>query len=86
MKSSGCCEEAIASYQKSLEFLPDDAGVYYDIARCYALMVKVEWTVKMLQRAIDLDEQYRENAKTDTDFDSLRDDPAFQALLPDEGD
>ncbi|MEM8614029.1 MAG: hypothetical protein AAGF93_18545 [Cyanobacteria bacterium P01_H01_bin.105] len=35
-----------------------------------------------LQQAINLaPDKYRELATTDTDFDSLRDDPRFQALI-----
>jgi hypothetical protein len=38
-----------------------------------------------LAEAIRLDpEEYRNLAKTDTDFDGMRDDPRFQALLEDE--
>ncbi|WP_448598176.1 tetratricopeptide repeat protein [Thermoleptolyngbya sp.] len=81
LKNLGRYEEAIASYQKSLAFLPDDAWAYYNIARCYALMGEVERAVEMLERAIDLDEQYREEAKTDADFDGIREDERFGKVI-----
>ena len=34
-----------------------------------------------LERAIELDPEYKENAKTDADFEPYRDDPDFRALV-----
>ncbi|HEY9630364.1 MAG TPA: tetratricopeptide repeat protein [Coleofasciculaceae cyanobacterium] len=81
LKSLGRYEEAISSYDKSLEFLPEDAGAYYDKACCYGLQGNVEKAIDSLQRAIELDPEYQEQAKTDTDFDSIRERDAFQALV-----
>lgn len=74
-------EDAIASFDKSLEFLPDDAGAFYWKACCYALKGQVEEAIANLQRAIELDENYREMAKTDSDFDAIREEARFQALI-----
>lgn len=78
----GRYEEAIASYDKALEFKPDDHSAVYNKACCYALQGNIEQTLENLQQAINLSpDEYREKAKTDSDFDSIRDDELFQALI-----
>ena len=74
-------EEAVASFDKSLGFLPDDAWAYNDKARCYVLWDKVDEALASLKRAIELDPKYQEQAKTDTDFDGIREDERFQRLV-----
>jgi hypothetical protein len=42
----------------------------------------IEQALKNLQQAINLNpDEYREMAKTDSDFDSIRDDERFQLLI-----
>jgi hypothetical protein len=48
----------------------------------YALQANPENAIANLSRAIALSpDKYREMAKTDSDFDSLRDNEQFQALI-----
>ncbi len=78
----GRLEEAIASYDKALEFKPDDTSAFYNKACCYALHSQIDQVIQNLQRSIDLNpDKYREMAKTDSDFDSMRSDARFQALI-----
>ncbi|NJO49286.1 MAG: tetratricopeptide repeat protein [Leptolyngbyaceae cyanobacterium RM2_2_4] len=78
----GHYEEAIESFDKSLEYSPDDARAFYNKACCYAVWRKPEKVIENLQRSIHLNpNKYREMARTDSDFDSIRDDERFQALL-----
>jgi tetratricopeptide (TPR) repeat protein len=77
----GRYEEAISSYDKSLEFLPDCADAFYNKACCYGLQRKIDEAIKHLEQAIDLNPKHRETAKTDSDFDSIRNDDRFQALI-----
>ncbi|KAM3110841.1 tetratricopeptide repeat protein [Phormidesmis sp. 146-33] len=74
-------EEALASYNKVLEIKPDDSYGWYKKACCYGLQGQVELAVATLKQAIDLDPEHREMAKTDADFDGIREDDRFQALL-----
>ncbi len=37
--------------------------------------------IASLQRAIELNASYQEEAKTDTDFDGIRDNEQFQSLV-----
>ena len=78
----GRFKEAIASYDKSLEIKPDKHEAFYNKACCYALQAKPEAAVENLKIVISLaPEKYQEMAKTDSDFDSIRDNEAFQALF-----
>jgi tetratricopeptide (TPR) repeat protein len=74
-------EEAIFSHDKAIELNPDDPDQWFNRACCYALQGKVEETVHDLKRAIELDSIQREKAKTDSDFDKVRQDEKFQKLL-----
>lgn len=75
-------KEAIASYDKVIEFKPDFYQAWYEKARCYALQGNIEQAVYNLQQAINLNlEECRERVKTDSNFDSIRNDKRFQVLL-----
>ena len=78
----GRLEEAIASYDKALEFKPDKHEAFYNKACCYALHSQIDQAIHNLEKAINLNpDKYREMAKTDSDFDSMRSDTRFQALI-----
>jgi tetratricopeptide (TPR) repeat protein len=78
----GRLEEAIASYDKALEFKPDKHEAFYNKACCYALQSQIDQAIQNLQQAINLNpDKYREMAKTDSDFDSIRSHTRFQALI-----
>jgi tetratricopeptide (TPR) repeat protein len=80
-------EEAIASFDEALKLKPDYADAFYNKACCYALQDNVEQAIENLQKAINLSsDEYREYAKTDSDFDSLQNSEQFQALLQEESE
>ncbi len=81
LMSSKQYQEALNSYQKALEINPNDAIVYYNIACYYALQNNVSLAVENLHRAINLDETCREMAKTNSDFDSIRDEQLFKQII-----
>lgn len=74
-------EVAIASFNKALEIKPDDYNAHYNKACCYALQDNREAAIESLQRALKLNAKYREIAKTETDFDRIRDNEQFQFLV-----
>jgi tetratricopeptide (TPR) repeat protein len=74
-------EAAIACYDAALAIKPDYHQALYNKACCYALQGDVDNATQCLQAAIDLDPKYREMAKTDTDFDPIRGDERFRALV-----
>ena len=53
----------------------------YNLACAEALAGRKEDAIEHLRQSIALDERGREYAKGDSDFDSLRDEPAFQQLV-----
>ncbi|MEG4391910.1 tetratricopeptide repeat protein [Microcoleus sp. BROC3] len=78
----GRWEEAIASYDKALEIKPDFDNAFYNKACCYALQSQIDQAIQNLQQAINLNpDEYREMAKTDSDFDSIRSHTRFQSLI-----
>jgi len=83
----GRLDESITNYNKVLEIQPDNTDAFYNKAACYALQGNVEQGIENLQQAINLSpDKYRELAKTDSVFDSLRQDERFQALIQEESD
>jgi tetratricopeptide (TPR) repeat protein len=75
-------EEAIASYEHAVEIKPNDATSFYNLACCYALQIMIDLALENLNKAINLSpEEYRHMAKSDTDFDNIRQDPRFQELI-----
>ncbi|MFC1950498.1 hypothetical protein ACFLWD_02410 [Chloroflexota bacterium] len=51
------------------------------VIRPFSLQEKSEDTLTNLEKTIDKDEKYREMAKTDKNFDNIRDDPRFKKLI-----
>ncbi|NEP45463.1 MAG: tetratricopeptide repeat protein [Okeania sp. SIO2H7] len=78
-------KDFLAEFNKCVENKPcilGEANSLYNIACALALQGHLEAALENLQRAIELDpEKYREIAKTDSDFDSIRDDERFQSLI-----
>ena len=75
-------EEAIASYDQAIKIKPDNDSAIYNKSCTYALQCNLDLALDNLGQAILLSlEEYREMAKTDSDFDSIRHDPRFQELI-----
>jgi tetratricopeptide (TPR) repeat protein len=77
----GRFEEAIASFDNALKIKPDDATSYYNKACIYALQENIDLAIENFKQAINLDSVYLEMAKTDPDFDKIRNDSRFINLL-----
>ena len=61
---------------------PDDHEAWYNKACSYAIQGNIEQSLENLQKAINLNpDEYRKMAKTDSDFDAIREDERFQALI-----
>jgi tetratricopeptide (TPR) repeat protein len=73
--------EGIAAYDQTLAIKPDNHDALYNKACCYCLQGDVEKAIEWLQAAIALDSENLELAKTDTDFDPIRHDERFRALV-----
>ncbi len=74
-------DEAVACYDKIPPPQADDPNVLYHKACSKALQKNITESLELLERAILLDSQYAVKASTDKDFDALRDDYRFKALV-----
>jgi mannose-6-phosphate isomerase-like protein (cupin superfamily) len=63
------------------EEFPDDPTVLFNLACAESLLGRRDDAIGHLEQSIANDESFRELAKTDTDFDSIRDHPRFQQLV-----
>jgi tetratricopeptide (TPR) repeat protein len=75
-------ETAIAVFNRVLEKHPGAAGTLYNLACCESLVGRGDDAIEHLGRAIEIDERFRELARTDSDFDPIRDDPRVRELVP----
>jgi hypothetical protein len=60
---------------------PDQGYLSYNVACCESLAGRAADAVEHLRKAIDIWEGCRDMANGDSDFDSIRDEPAFQELI-----
>jgi adenylate cyclase len=82
MVQTGHIEEGIAMAERALELAPNDIGVLYNAACCFAQAGLAEKALSTLERRLQQETTiYREWVEHDADFDGLRADPRFQALL-----
>jgi tetratricopeptide (TPR) repeat protein len=74
---------AIEDLERAAELveLPYNAEVYYRMACLCPLMGKAGEAYEWLEKAIGLDEKYREMARGEEDFDGIREDERFKALV-----
>jgi hypothetical protein len=64
-----------------VEAHPHYAGLFYNLACCESLAGRTADAVDHLRRAINMSERSRAYAKDDSDFDQIRDEPAFKELV-----
>ena len=72
---------AIDDFDRAIALNPEDATAYFNKACALALMGQGEEACVWLERAIGLDREYREKAKKDSDFDGIREEAYFRALV-----
>ena len=77
----GDLDGAIASCRKASEIAPKDARPHFNLGCFHAVREEARVAVDCLRKAIELDAKHRERAKTDKDFDPIRDDHAFRKLI-----
>jgi tetratricopeptide (TPR) repeat protein len=75
-------EQALSDYTRAIELDPNYATAYYNMACSYALQGQIDAALPPLTRALELNpSHYLELTVIDSDFDAIRTDPRFQALL-----
>ena len=78
---SGEYAEAADRARVLVEAHPQYAGLFYNLACCESLAGRTTDAVEHLRRAITMSERFRAYAKDDSDFDAIRDEPAFKELI-----
>ena len=75
-------DDALAAVRGGLEKKPDHAGLNYNYA-CFATLAGEtgDDTFGHLQRSVELHPPFREQARRDDDFASVREDPRFEEAL-----
>jgi hypothetical protein len=64
-----------------VEAHPQYADLFYNVACCESLAGRTTDAVDHLRRAIEMSERSRALATDDSDFDPIRDEPAFKELI-----
>jgi len=77
----GESDKALRILQRAIEIDPNYATSYYNVSCIYSKKEEKERALEYLKKAIALDQKYKEKARTDKDFDSLRHDQKFEELL-----
>ncbi len=78
---SGDYAEAAEKGRAVIEAYPQYAGPLYNVACCESLAGRPADAVEHLRRAIELAPAFRDYARGDSDFDPIREDPAFAKLV-----
>jgi tetratricopeptide (TPR) repeat protein len=73
--------EASDRGRELIEAHPEYAGVLYNVACCESLAGRKADAIEHLRLAIDRSERFRSFAAEDSDFDPIRDEPAFKELV-----
>ncbi|NER99779.1 MAG: tetratricopeptide repeat protein, partial [Symploca sp. SIO1B1] len=79
---AGRYTEALADCEQAIQKDPKHESGYYGKACCYALQGEVEQAIDNLKQAIDIAPRFsRMEARHNPDFDSIRDEERFRALV-----
>jgi len=60
---------------------PQYADLFYNVACCESLAGRTTDAIDHLRRSIEMSERFRAYAKDDSDFDPIREEPAFKELI-----
>ena len=73
--------EAADRGRELLEAHPQYPTLFYNVACCESLAGRTTDAIEHLRQAIEMSERSRALAKDDSDFDPIRDEPAFKELI-----
>lgn len=76
-------QDAIESFKKTIEIEPEYHRAWYDRAECYAIIQEVDLAIKDLKQAIQLNPEYKTQAKTNNYFEKIRENEQFKKLIED---
>ena len=79
-KRTGRLDRAIDALEQALLVEPEEPLLRYNLACYLSLAGRKRRALRYLSQAFAIDPAYRELAEVESDFDSLRNDPEFQAI------
>lgn len=74
-------DKAHDALMQAHEEFPDDAAVFFNLACAESLLGRADDAIGHLEQSIAHEERFRELARTDSDFDAIREDPRFKDLV-----
>lgn len=77
---AGRYDEVVERGLKLIESNPQSPLLFYNVACCECLSGQTTDALVHVRRAIELSEQFRDYAKSDSDLDPIRDEPSFEEL------
>ena len=81
LAAEGRFDEAVAAQREAIAIVPGEDQLIFGLSRLHARAGDAEGAVAALQRAIEIDPRWRELAASQSDFDTIRENAAFQRLL-----
>jgi hypothetical protein len=81
MYGAGRYAEVADALRSTVEAHPEYGMLFFNLACCESLTGKRTEALMHLRRAIELSEEFRDNARTDEDLDAIRDEPGFRELV-----
>ena len=60
---------------------PEYAALFYNLACCESMAGQKDEAIEHLRHAVEMSERCRSYAKTDSDFDPIRTEPAFEEIV-----
>jgi tetratricopeptide (TPR) repeat protein len=78
---AGKYAEAADRGRELIEENPEYAGLFYNVACCESLAGRPADAIEHLRRAIERSARFRSFAAGDSDFDPIREEPAFKELV-----
>ena len=82
LKRVGKLESAVSCMERLVERSHKSGIGHYNLGCYLALVGRKEPAIEAVTRACGIEESFRQAAATESDLDSLRDDPRFEQLLP----
>lgn len=80
-KRCGRLDLAIRSLERGLAVDSEQAILHYNLACYWSLADRPARAIKYLAQAFELEPEYRQFVHDEADFDPIRDNPEFQALI-----
>lgn len=74
-------EGALAACHDALRKFPGNALILYNVACMESMLGRVEQALETLRVSVDAHPRFKDNARKDDDFASLREDPRFVRLV-----